>query len=104
WPALGDWSRARREDEQRRRMLEDRAAAWVAHGRGKSHVLDGDELREARAWLAGDEARDLTTSDDVRRFVARSQTVVASVADAAASNRRWRRRPPATPAPVPAGL
>ncbi|HMG56555.1 MAG TPA: TIR domain-containing protein, partial [Kofleriaceae bacterium] len=49
WPALGDWIRSRRQDEQRRRVLEGRAAEWVSHGSGGSRLLDADEVREARS-------------------------------------------------------
>ncbi|TMQ19399.1 MAG: hypothetical protein E6J90_18160 [Deltaproteobacteria bacterium] len=91
WPTLGAWIQTRRQDQQRHRMLEGRAAAWLAHGRGASHVLDAEELREARAWLATDEARELGAGDDVRRLLARSQTVLAAAAEADARHRRWRR-------------
>jgi WD40 repeat protein len=92
WPALGDWIRSRRQDEQRRRALEGRAAEWVGHGSGRSRLLDADELREARGWLTDDRARDLGVSDDIQRLVARSEVALAAeAAEAEARRRRWRR-------------
>ena len=32
WPALGEWIRTRRDDEQRRRVLEAKAAEWGGMG------------------------------------------------------------------------
>jgi WD40 repeat protein len=92
WPALGDWIRSRRQDEQRRRALEARAAEWVARGRGASRLLDADELREARGWLTDDKARDLGVGDDIQQLLARSAAALAAeAAEVEARRRRWRR-------------
>jgi WD40 repeat protein len=92
WPVLGEWIRSRRQDEQRRRELEGRAAEWAKHGRGPSHMLDADEVREARGWLSDDKARDLGVSDDIQRLIAQSEAALAAQrADAAARRRRLRR-------------
>ena len=92
WPALGEWIRSRRQDEPRRRALEDRAAEWVKRGSGPSRLLDADELREARGWLTDDKARDLGVSDAIGQLLSHSEAALAAEADeAAARRRRWRR-------------
>jgi hypothetical protein len=92
WPALGEWIRTRREDEQRRRVLEAKAAEWVRHGRGLSRLLDGDELREVRGWLSDDKARDLGVSEEIRSLLSRSAaTLAAQVAEAEARRRQLQR-------------
>jgi hypothetical protein len=92
WPVLGEWIRSRREDEQRRRVLEAKAAEWVKSGRGQSRLLDADELREVRGWLSDDKARDLGVSEEFQRLLAGSEAaVVAQVAEAEGRRRRWRR-------------
>jgi len=92
WPVLGEWIRSRQQDEQRRRELEERAAEWAKHGSGASHLLDADEVREARGWLTGDKARDLGVSDDIQRLLARSEAqLAAQLAEAEGRRRRVRR-------------
>ena len=92
WPALGEWIRTRKQDEQRRRVLEAKAAEWVHGGRGASRLLDADELREARGWLDDDKVRDLGVSGDIQGLLARSAAALAAqAADAEARHRRWRR-------------
>lgn len=92
WPELCEWTRSRRQDEQRRRVLEDKAAEWIATGCGKSRLLDADELREARAWLSTEGARDLGVSEDVHDLFAHSKAALAAqVTEIEARRRRWRR-------------
>jgi len=92
WPALGEWIRTRRDDEQRRRVLEAKAAEWGRHGRGLSRLLDGDELREVRGWLSDDKARDLGVSEEIQSLLSRSAAALAAqVAEAEARRLRWRR-------------
>jgi WD40 repeat protein len=92
WPALGEWISTRRDDEQRRRVLESKAAEWVASGRGRYRLLDADELREVRGWLNEDKARDLGVSEAVQGLLARSEAaLVAQVVTVVDRRRRWRR-------------
>jgi WD40 repeat protein len=79
WPALGEWIRSRREDEQRRRVLEGKAAEWVTSGRGQSRLLDADELREVRSWLGDDKARDLGVSEEIQSLLASSEAALAAL-------------------------
>jgi WD40 repeat protein len=93
WPALDAWIRTRRDDEQRRRVLEDKAAEWVQRGRGPYRLLDADELREVRGWLTEDTARDLGVSEAVQGLLARSEAAlmaeVAKVNDGRRRSLRW---------------
>jgi len=92
WPMLGEWTRSRKEDEQRRRVLEAKAAEWVKSGRGLSRLLDADELREVRGWLSDDKARDLGVSEEIQRLLASSEVALArQVAEAEARSREARR-------------
>ncbi len=92
WPALGNWMHTRKDDEQRRRVLEAKAAEWVKAGRGQSRLLDADELREVRSWLSDDTARDLGVSADIQDLLARSEAaLIAQRAEAEGRRRRWRR-------------
>lgn len=50
WPAIGEWIRSRREAEQARRRLEDKAAEWLRLEKAGAW-LDRAELAEADAWL-----------------------------------------------------
>jgi hypothetical protein len=84
WPTLGEWIRSSKEDEQRRRVLEAKAAEWVASGRGQSRLLDTDELREVRGWLSDEKARDLGVSEKIQSLLARSE-------GRRRRERRWRR-------------
>jgi WD40 repeat protein len=81
WPTLAEWIRTRRVDEQRRRLLEGKAREWVASGKGKTRLLDAEELSEVRGWLTQKSARELGTSEDAMALVA---------AAAAARSRRTR--------------
>jgi WD40 repeat protein len=90
WPTLGEWSRVRKDDERRRRILEAKAADWARSGRGEYRLLDADELREAAGWLSDDKIRDLGVSTEIRDLLIRSKVRLA--ADAAEIERRQRRR------------
>jgi WD40 repeat protein len=92
WPALAEWIRSRRQDEQRRRALEDRATEWVARGRGSSRLLDADEVHEARSWLTDDKARDLGVSEEIQSLLVRSEAALAAQVAEAEGRRRTRRR------------
>ena len=72
WPTLKDWIHTRRVDEQRRRVLEGKAAEWVRSGRGKTRLLDAEELVEVRGWLTQEVARELGPSEDALALVAAS--------------------------------
>ncbi|HEY0484424.1 MAG TPA: hypothetical protein VGD37_43185 [Kofleriaceae bacterium] len=92
WPALGDWIHPRKQDEQRRRVLEAKALEWVQSGRGLSRLLDADELREVRSWLSDEKARDLGVSEDIESLLARSEAALAAqAAEIEDRRRRWRR-------------
>ena len=85
WPALREWIRSRRKDEQHRRVLEAKAAEWVNSGRGQSRLLDADELREVHGWLSDDKARDLGVSQAIKALLAHSESALAAqVAEAEA--------------------
>ncbi len=77
WPVFGEWIRSHREDEQRRRALEAKAAEWVNNGRGESRLLDADELHEVRSWLSEEKARDLGVSKEIQNLLLRSEAALA---------------------------
>ncbi len=92
WPALGEWIRSRRDDEQRRRVLEAKADEWAKSGRGQSRLLDADELREIRGWLNDDRARDLGVNEDSQSLLMRSEAAVAEqITEVEGRRQRWRR-------------
>ncbi|HEX8110357.1 MAG TPA: TIR domain-containing protein [Kofleriaceae bacterium] len=76
WPEFQRWLLARRDDEQRRRLLELRAAEWTKRGRGGVGLFDAVELGEAERWIAGDTARELGYSDNLLRFLAASRAAI----------------------------
>jgi len=93
WPELGEWIRSRREDEQRRRVLQAKAAEWVKSGRGQSRLLDADELREVRSWLSEEKARDLGVSEEIQSLLASSEAALAAqVAEAERQRSRWQQQ------------
>lgn len=69
WPALREWIRARRADGHTRLRLDDKAAEWVARGRGDASLLDPVELAEAEHWMASDAARELGYGADLAGLV-----------------------------------
>lgn len=58
WPVIQEWIATRRETEQARRRLEDKAADWMRLERGGG-LLDEVELAEAERWLESSDALDL---------------------------------------------
>jgi WD40 repeat protein len=76
WPAFQRWLLSRRDDEQRRRLLELRAAEWAKRGRGSVGLFDAVELAEAERWIAGETARELGYSDDLPQFLAASRVAI----------------------------
>ncbi len=89
WPALADWLRTYRSDEQRRRQLEDAAAGWIEHGRGARGLLDPHELAEAEAWLATPAARELGASAEVAALVEASRAARDREREARRRQARW---------------
>jgi len=76
WPTLQGWLKARREAEQIRRRLEDKAAEWARMGRGSSGLLDDIEVLEAERWLAGPDATDLGFDDLLAELARASRTAI----------------------------
>jgi WD40 repeat protein len=76
WPAFQGWLLTRRDDEQRRRLLELHVAEWVKRGRGSAGLFDAIELAEAERWIAGETAHELGYSDDLPRFLAASRAAI----------------------------
>lgn len=77
WPDFQLWLRTRRDDEQRRRILELHAAEWVKRGRGRIGLFDPVELGEAERWIKSDAARELGYHDDLPSFLAASRRAIA---------------------------
>ncbi|MVM34153.1 TIR domain-containing protein [Spirosoma sp. HMF4905] len=82
WPKLQGWIRERRETEQVRRRLEQKAAEWVRLGRSNGGLLDATELLEATSWLNSPDAKDLGFSDDVQALVGVSQRELDAIKEA----------------------
>jgi WD40 repeat protein len=59
WPTLRGWLAERRDAEQVRRRLDDKAAEWVRLGRGTGGLLDEIELAETDRWLGDPDAAEL---------------------------------------------
>jgi hypothetical protein len=76
WPQLQQWLAERREAEQTRRRLEDKAAEWVRLGRGRGGLLDEAELPEAERWLAGPDATPLGYGEMLPALVAGSRAAI----------------------------
>jgi hypothetical protein len=89
WPALADWLRTYRSDEQRRRQLEAAAAGWIEHGRGAWGLLDPHELVEVEAWLATPAARELGASAEVAALVEASRAAQDREREARRRQARW---------------
>jgi WD40 repeat protein len=77
WPTLQNWVTERREAEQMRRRLEEKATEWVRLGKGESGLLDEGELSEAERWLASVEANDLGCTETLLLLVEASQEQIA---------------------------
>ncbi len=59
WPTLRGWVAGRRDAEQTRRRLDDKAAEWVRLGRGDGGLLDEIELAETERWVSGPDAAEV---------------------------------------------
>jgi energy-coupling factor transporter ATP-binding protein EcfA2 len=86
WPWLGALIAQRREAEQARQRLEDKAREWERLGRGRGGLLDDAELAEAERWLARRDAAELGVS------AALPVLVVASRTELVREQRQLRRR------------
>ena len=73
WARFREWTEERRETEQVRRRLEDKAAEWERLGRDTGGLLDEAELPEAERWLASADAKDLGYSEALPALVRNSQ-------------------------------
>jgi WD40 repeat protein/energy-coupling factor transporter ATP-binding protein EcfA2 len=76
WPSSQEWVRARREAEQTRRRLEQKAREWVRLGRGDGGLLDSTELPEAQRWLSGPDAQELGIDADLEGLVRASRAAL----------------------------
>jgi len=76
WPTLQAWIDDRREAEQTRRRLENKAAEWIRLGQGKGGLLDEIEYQEAERWLRTPDAIDLGQSPELIAFVRTSRGVI----------------------------
>ncbi|MFN8456331.1 MAG: ATP-binding protein [Anaerolineae bacterium] len=76
WPKLQKWLSERREAEQTRRRLEDKAAEWVRRDRKRGGLLDQIELSEAERWLASPDATDLGYSENLTSLVQSSRAAI----------------------------
>jgi hypothetical protein len=76
WPTLQQYLRERREAEQKRRRLEDKAQEWIRLGSSSGGLLDSVQLLEAEQWLASLDAAELGRSDDLAALVQVSQAAI----------------------------
>ncbi len=76
WPMLQEWIDDRREAEQTRRRLENKAAEWIRLGQGKGGLMDEVEYQEAERWLQTPDAIDLGQSAALVAFVRTSRGVI----------------------------
>ncbi len=76
WARFREWTEERRETEQVRRRLEDKAAEWERLGRDTGGLLDEAELPEAERWLASADAKDLGYSEALPALIRNSQTAL----------------------------
>src|SRR5262249_53700608 len=80
WPQLHQWVSKRREAEQTRRRLADKAAEWVRLGSGAGGLLDVSELPEAERWLDSADAIDLGYDEALPQLVRASRIALAEEA------------------------
>ena len=73
WPALQSWLTERREGEQIRRRLLEKAHEWMRLGSGDGGLLDDVELLEAQRWLGSEDAPDLGTDDKIVKLESASR-------------------------------
>jgi formylglycine-generating enzyme required for sulfatase activity len=77
WPTLRDWLTERREAEQTRRRLEEKATEWVRLGRGTGGLLDEIELAEAEQRFVRLEALDLgNPSEELEKLLQASRKAI----------------------------
>ncbi len=76
WPTLVDWLEDERAAMAVRRRLEAKAAEWVRLGRGAGGLLDSEQLREARHWLASAEAEYLGYDEALPALVEASRAAI----------------------------
>jgi WD40 repeat protein len=69
WQRFRQWLNERRDAEQTRRRLEDKAREWERLGRGNAGLLDDVELREAENWLRSADATDLGYSETLPELI-----------------------------------
>ncbi|HEY3229713.1 MAG TPA: hypothetical protein VGJ87_10860, partial [Roseiflexaceae bacterium] len=76
WPTLVDWLEDERAAMAVRRRLEAKAVEWVRLGRGAGGLLDSEQLREARHWLASAEAEYLGYAEALPALVEASRAAI----------------------------
>jgi WD40 repeat protein/energy-coupling factor transporter ATP-binding protein EcfA2 len=78
WPLLHTWVTERREAEQARRRLQQKAEEWVRLGQGNGGLLDTVELAEAETWLKGSDAKELGFGKEINGLLQKSRTSLAA--------------------------
>lgn len=76
WPRLQAWLKERREGEQIRRRMEEKAAEWVRLGRGEGGLLDRAELQEAEPWLQSSTCAELGVSRPLLALIDASRKAI----------------------------
>lgn len=76
WGRIRRWIEQRREAEETRRRLEERAKEWQRLGLKSGGLLDETELPEAERWLNSADAEDLGHSESLSDFVLASKTTL----------------------------
>ena len=76
WPTLQEYLTERREAEQIRRRLEDKAHEWMRLGGRSGGLLDSIELLEAERWLTNPDAAELGRSGDLAVLVQASRAAI----------------------------
>jgi WD40 repeat protein/energy-coupling factor transporter ATP-binding protein EcfA2 len=78
WPQLQQWVEQRREAEQVRRRLEERALDWCqrVERRQEGGEFDEVDLKEAERWREGPDAKELGYSDDLVALLEASRVKV----------------------------
>jgi hypothetical protein len=90
WQRFRQWVNERREAEQTRRRLEDKAREWERLGRGSAGLLDDVELREAENWLKSADAMELGYDATLIRLVETSQVEIKSEVERQRQNSLFR--------------
>ena len=73
WSRLQDWVWTRRDAEQTRRRLDDKAIEWVRLGQGTGGLLDRRALGEAERWLDSPDAGDLGVNETLLQLIQASR-------------------------------